>query len=209
MIKVNNEEELIYNMLKAIGENPDRPGLKDTPKRVSRMWKELFRGYTEKAPVVTTFDNGYDGIVCDEMIFDNGTWASMCEHHMQPIINGKYHFAYIPNPRGKILGLSKVGRVVDYYSARLQVQERLVHQIVEYLWDSLTVEKVLTHDDSRKECVKFEPLGMGLVMDAEHLCKTLRGVKKKGSMRTTKLIGTFKDNAMARSEFLGWVNSNR
>jgi len=181
-------EDIVKNMLKAIGEDPDREGLKGTPDRVVRMWKEIFRGYdVNNKPKVTTFNNGSDGVVYDQMICDTGCFYSMCEHHMMPIFNGIYFFSYIPHTKGKILGLSKVARVVDYYSARLQIQERLTHQIIDYLW------KLLCNDDEHK------PLGMGLVLEAHHLCKEMRGVKKKGVMRTTKLLGTIKIDPAARA----------
>jgi GTP cyclohydrolase I len=128
------------------------------------------------------------------MITDTGDFYSNCEHHGVPFF-GKYYFAYIPHPEGKILGLSKVARVVDYFSAKLQIQERLVHEVSEYLWKTLS-------KDSQP------PIGMAFVMEAEHLCKTMRGVKKKGKMRTTELRGAIKEDASARAEFMGWVNSN-
>ena len=180
-------------MLKGIGEDIEREGLLETPLRVVRMWNEIFRGYDEyQKPKITIFNNGADGIKVDQMICDSGDFYSHCEHHMVPFF-GKYWFAYIPNPKGKVLGLSKVARIVDFHSAKLQVQERLVHDIVVDLYDALG---------------KPKPLAMGLVMEAEHLCKSMRGVKKKGKMRTTKLIGTFKTDPSARAEFLDWVNKN-
>lgn len=197
---MNDEQEMIvYDMLREIGENPDREGLIDTPKRVVKMWKEIFRGYDkQQLPIVTTFNNGSDGIVYDQMIHDEGEFYSMCEHHMIPFI-GKYFFAYIPAKNGKLLGLSKVARVVDYFSARLQIQERLGHDIVNYLWKSIC------NNCSSED----KPLSMALVLEAEHLCKTMRGAKKKGKMRTTILKGTFKDDPSARAEFFGWVNNKR
>ena len=186
------EEQAVKKILELIGENPDREGLKETPQRVAKMWKEIFRGYDKtKCPKVTTFFNSNDGIVCDEMISDTGPFYSHCEHHMVPFM-GQYFFAYVPHPKGKILGLSKVGRIVDYYSAKLQIQERLVHQIVEHLWDELSIQSK-------------PPLAMGLIMEAEHLCKTMRGVKKKGKMRSTKLLGTFKTDPAARAEFFNMI----
>jgi len=182
--------------LRAIGEDPNREGLKGTPERVVRMWKEIFRGYDkEQLPKVTVFNNGSDGVVYDQMINDDGTFYSQCEHHVIPF-SGKYYFAYIPNTKGKILGLSKVARVVDYFSAKLQIQERLTHQIVKHIWNEISVGE-------------YGPIGMGLVMEGEHLCKTMRGVKKKGKMRTTVLYGAFKNEPETRQEFLDWVNSNR
>jgi len=179
-----------------IGEDPTREGLVGTPDRVVRMWKEIFRGYNKKEkPKVTIFNNGHDGIVYDEMITDTGNFYSHCEHHSVPFF-GTYHFAYIPHSNGKILGLSKVARVVDYFSAKLQIQERLTHEIVNYLWTVLCNKKICKHP----------PLAMAFRMEGEHLCKTMRGVKKKGTMTTTQLFGSFKDDPLARSEFMKWVN---
>lgn len=192
------QEKIVKDMLIAIGEEPNREGLKDTPKRVVKMWKELFGGYNkENSPKITTFANGADKIVVDEMISDTGEFFSHCEHHMVPFV-GRYWFAYIPSAKGQLLGLSKVGRVVDFHSSKLQVQERLVHDVVTHLWNALSKTK----DNWNK------PIGMGLVIEAEHLCKTMRGVKKKGKMRTTKLIGAFKEDPSVREEFLNWVNKN-
>lgn len=191
---MDDKETLIKNVLKEIGENPDREGLRETPQRIVKMWNEIYKGYDkDKLPVVTTFNNGSDGIIYDQMINDLGDFYSQCEHHKLPFI-GKYYFAYIPNPKGKILGLSKVARVVDYFSSKLQIQERLTHEIVEYLWTILC------------NICEYPPIGMGLVLEAEHLCKTMRGAKKKGEMRTTYLKGTIKTDILARSEFLDWVN---
>jgi GTP cyclohydrolase I len=182
------KEELIKQILQNIGEDPKREGLQDTPKRVVKMWKEIFRGYDlSQKPQITSFKNGKDGIVYDQMIVDKGTFHSHCEHHMVPFF-GEYIFAYIPSQNGNILGLSKVARVIDFHCAKLQVQERLVHDIVEDIWKSLC-------DNGT------EPLGMALMMKGEHLCKTMRGVKKKGQMVTTKLKGVF-FNTEVREEFL-------
>jgi len=187
--KTEYPEELITNMLLKIGENPDRPGLIDTPKRVIKMWKEIFRGYDpEQKPKVAIFKNGMDGLVYDQMIIDEGNFYSHCEHHMVPFF-GNYHFAYIPDKAGNIIGLSKVARIVDYHAAKLQIQERLVHDIIENIWEELCKDVVC-------------PIGMGLLMTGEHLCKTMRGVKKKGKMTTIKLKGAFYDNPAVKSEFL-------
>lgn len=185
-------EELIRDLLRYIGEDPDRPGLKGTPDRIIRMWREIFRGYDPaQHPKVTTFDNGVDGLTYDNMVVDSGPFYSMCEHHMMPFF-GKYVFAYIPNPKGKILGLSKIGRVVDYYAARLQVQERLVADIVADITKALGTE--------------YPPLGVALMMQGEHLCKTMRGVKKPGLMSACRLEGVFlKENAV-RAEFFAAAN---
>jgi len=191
----NKAEILVKKMLEHIGENSDREGLVDTPKRVVKMWSELFSGYYGPPPNITMFNNGNDGIIYDEMISDEGPFISHCEHHMVPFM-GHYWFAYLPHTKGKILGLSKVARIVDYFSARLQIQERLTHQIIQHIWESMCDDKVC----------KNKPLGMGLVLEAEHLCKTMRGVKKQGKMRTTKLLGVFKTDGIVRNEFMDWVN---
>ena len=195
-ISKEDKENNVSIMLWMIGENPTREGLQGTPDRVVRMWKEIFRGYDKtQIPKVTTFNNGTDGLTYDEMITDTGTFYSHCEHHMVPFF-GHYYFAYIPHPNGKVLGLSKVARIVDYYSAKLQVQERLVHEIINHLW------KELAGDGEHK------PIGMALVMEGEHLCKTMRGVKKKGKMRTTELRGALKTDPSTRAEFMTWVTKN-
>lgn len=178
-------------ILKGIGENPDREGLKGTPDRIVRMWKEIFRGYDpSQKPKITTFPNGEDGIVYDNMVVDEGDFYSNCEHHIQNFF-GKYWFAYIPNPQGKILGISKISRVVDYCSARLQVQERLTHDIVAMLSDALGEDN--------------PPLGIALVMKGRHMCKEARGARKKGVMTTSYLTGIFKTDADLRSEFMNLI----
>lgn len=181
-------EELWSLILKEIGENPDREGLLNTPKRIANMYEELFRGYDKtKIPSVTCFKNGSDGLTYNQMILDEGEYYSFCEHHVIPFF-GKYYFAYIPNPKGKILGLSKVARVVDYFSSKLQIQERLVQEIVDYIW------KELSKDGN-------SPLGIALIMKGEHLCKTMRGAKKKGQMTSSCIRGVFEEQAV-RDEFL-------
>jgi len=185
-------EENIRRMLQCIGEDPDREGLLGTPDRIARMFKEIFRGYDPRQkPKITTFQNGTDGITYDNMVIDEGNFYSCCEHHMMPFF-GHYWFAYIPNPKGRILGISKIGRVIDYCSAKLQVQERLVHDIVEML------EKALGDD--------HPPLGIALVMKGEHLCKTMRGAKKQGIMTSSFLTGMFKTSPEVRAEFMQFVN---
>jgi len=195
-----NVQKLIKHLLKEIGENPERSGLLETPKRVANMYKELFRGYdSKKKPKITTFMNGEDGLTYDQMIIDEGGFYSHCEHHMVPFF-GQYWFAYIPNPRGKIMGLSKVARIVDYYAARLQIQERLVQEVVEELWDALSIR----NDDFPA----IEPLGMALVLKGKHLCKSMRGAKKEGWMTTIDLRGAMRDDNNARLEFLKFVNGD-
>lgn len=184
-------EEHIRAILKGIGENPSRVGLKGTPDRIVRMFKEIFRGYDPaQKPKITTFPNGEDGIVYDSMVLDEGDFHSLCEHHAMPFF-GKYWLAYIPNPKGRILGISKIGRVVDYCAARLQVQERLTHDVVDML------SKALGED--------FPPLGIALVMKGEHLCKTMRGARKKGTMTSSYLTGVFKTEPALRAEFMNLI----
>jgi len=179
-------EKHIKEILILIGEDTNREGLRGTPERVARMYAEVFRGYDEKQkPKVTTFQNGADGLKIDEMIIDKGDLYSHCEHHMC-MISARYFFAYIPND--VVLGLSKVARIVDYYSAKLQIQERLVKEIV---------------DELQKIC---KPKGIALVVVGEHFCKTMRGVKKKGEMITSDLRGAFKENDATRAEFMKFVN---
>lgn len=186
--KIEND---IRDIFQYIGENPDRTGLQGTPDRIVRMLAELFRGYDEsQKPKITVFPNGQDGITYDSMVVDEGHFYSVCEHHMMPFF-GRYWFAYIPNSNGKIIGLSKVARVVDYCSARMQIQERLVQDIVKMIEDALGGEN--------------PPLGIALIMEGEHLCKSMRGVKKKGTMKSSCLTGLFKEDQAVRSEFMNLV----
>ena len=187
-------EDSIATILKYIGEDPERTGLKDTPNRVVRMYDEILRGYDEtQKPKITTFNNGDDGILYDNMVIDEGKFYSMCEHHMMPFF-GNYWFAYIPHEKGRILGLSKIARVVDFCSARLQVQERLVYDVVKMIEDALTKDS------------KYQPLGIAMVMKGEHLCKTMRGVKKQGLMTSSHLTGVFKSDIEVRTEFMNLIN---
>ena len=186
-------ESLIRQLLIEIGENPDRIGLQGTPDRVCRMFKEIYRGYdAAKAPKITTFPNGTDGIIYDTMVIDHGDFYSQCEHHMKDFF-GKYWFAYIPAPKGRILGISKIGRVVDYCSAKLQVQERLGHDIVDMLMEALTKDGAP------------EPLGVALVMKGRHMCKESRGARKKGIMTTAIMEGCFREDINVREEFMHQV----
>lgn len=197
MAKITKEtaEKHIKELLEYIGEDPNRKGLEGTPDRIIRMWKEIFRGYDpSQKPKITTFDNNDDGIIYDNMVIDQGDFHSNCEHHCVWFW-GKYWFAYIPNPKGKILGISKIGRVVDYCSARLQIQERLVHDIVDMLKDALGSE--------------YPPLGIALVMKGHHSCKEFRGAKKKGIMTSSYLEGAFKDDPQVRAEFMNLVNGDK
>lgn len=175
-------ESAVRQLLIAIGENPDREGLVGTPDRIARMYQEIFRGYdSAQAPKITTFENEehYNG-----MVFDSGDYYSMCEHHMLPFF-GKYYFAYIPSKDGRIIGISKVARVVSYCAARLQLQERLAKEVVEMLSNAVQHK----HD------------GMAIVMKGTHLCKSMRGVKNNGMMTATYLTGAFLQEEKLRHEF--------
>lgn len=178
--------QVVELMIESIKDNPQREGLLETPNRVAKMWSEMFRGYDiNQKPKITIFNNSNDGLNYDQMIHDTGYFYSQCEHHMVPFF-GTYHFAYIPNK--KILGLSKVARIVDYFSAKLQVQERLGKEIL---------------DELEKE---LKPQAIGLVLKARHLCKEMRGVKKiGGEMITSDLRGKFKTEPETRAEFISFI----
>lgn len=183
-------EQLIRELLIEIGEDPNREGLQETPNRIMRMYKEIYRGYDPKQkPKITTFENDME---CEDIVFDTGNYYSVCEHHMMPFF-GKYYFAYIPKKDGKILGISKISRVVQYCSAKLQLQERLAHEIVTMLLDAL---------DNYVE-------GAAIVMKGTHLCKTMRGSKSNGEMSVAYLIGKFKDNPECRSEFYKLIDMQK
>lgn len=182
-------ERAIRAILSHIGENPEREGLVGTPDRIIRMWREIFRGYDPKQkPKITTFSNDMHST---DIVFDCGEYYSMCEHHMMPFF-GKYYFAYIPSETGRILGISKIARVVGYCAARLQLQERLARDIVKMLSDAL--------DNDLQ--------GMAIVMRGTHLCKTMRGVRSNGQMTVAHLSGIFKDNPEARKEFYKLIDAN-
>lgn len=173
--------EHIRDLLRYIGEDPDREGLINTPDRILRMWEEIFRGYNvSKKPKITTFENE-DNIA--DMVFDSGDYYSMCEHHILPFF-GKYYFAYIPSATGRILGISKVARVIEYCAAKMQLQERLAKEAVEMLTEALG-----------GECQ-----GMAIVMKGTHLCKSMRGVKNRGEMTASYFTGVF-NNTAVKQEF--------
>jgi len=181
-ISRDEAEKAIKTLLLYIGENPDREGLKGTPDRIIRMWDEIFRGYDkDKIPRITTFPNEEKET---DIVFDSGDYYSMCEHHILPFF-GKYYFAYIPSPDGRILGISKVARVIGYCAARLQLQERLAIDIIKMLDAALN----------------GKALGFAIVMRGQHLCKTMRGVRNKGKMTVSHFTGVFKDDPDKRNEF--------
>jgi GTP cyclohydrolase I len=174
-------EQAISQILIAIGENPQREGLQRTPRRVARMYHELLGGYHIDPRAVINgalFDVKYDEMVLVRDI----EFYSMCEHHMLPFM-GRVHVAYIPD--GKVLGLSKIPRIVDIYARRLQVQERMTRQIADFLRDLL------------------KPQGVAVVVEAMHLCSMMRGVRKHDARMTTSAMhGAFRANLATRQEFL-------
>ena len=177
-------EELVRNMLLQLGENPGREGLVKTPSRVASSMKFLTKGYTED---VQTLFNGavFQETYSEMVIVKDIDFFSLCEHHMLPFY-GKVHVAYLP--KGKIVGLSKIPRLVDMFSRRLQVQERMTQQIAQSLFDAL------------------RPMGVGVVCEAHHLCMMMRGVEKQGSSATTSaMLGEFRTDVKTRSEFLTLV----
>lgn len=178
----------ILHILDSVGEDPERDGLKRTPERVARMYDELLVGYTVD-PVQLLNEALFD-VEYDEMVMVKDIeFYSMCEHHLLPIA-GKAHVAYVPN--GKVVGLSKMPRVVDVFARRLQVQERMTRQIADFL-DSL-----------------IHPKGIGVVVDAAHMCVMMRGANKAHArMRTSALIGVFKDDARTRAEFMNHIGQAR
>jgi GTP cyclohydrolase I len=173
-------EEGVRLILQGIGEDPDRGGLRETPARVARMYQEIFAGIGVDASEIVTVVEGAD---FDEMIMVRDIpLYSMCEHHLIPF-NGKAHVAYIPNKSQQITGLSKIARVVDTLAKKPQVQERLTTEIAE------AIEQALS------------PRGVFVVIEAEHLCMTMRGIKKPGAVTVTSAIrGLFRNDARTRQE---------
>lgn len=188
-------EELIAEQLRLLDPEPDRPGLADTPRRVAAMLAELTAGYSTRPFELTTFAS--DG--ADEMVVMSGIrFYSLCEHHLIPFM-GHATVGYIPSPAGRLIGLSKIPRLVAHFSRRLQLQERLTEQIAEALEDALT-----SSDGS------FEPaLGVGVLIRARHLCVEMRGVRATSVDTTTsKLTGLMKSDEKARAEFLDLARAN-
>lgn len=178
-------ERAVREILEAIGEDPDRDGLQETPKRVARMYSEVVGGLYEDADehLQVTFDAHHDEMI---MVRDIPLY-SLCEHHLVPFL-GRAHVAYIPGKDGRITGLSKLARLVDTYARRLQVQERLTAQIAD------EIENVL------------EPRGVLVVLEAEHLCMSMRGVRKPGSSTVTSAMrGLFRENVATRNEALQFI----
>jgi GTP cyclohydrolase I len=178
-------ERAVRELLEAIGEDPDRDGLVRTPSRVADMFSEIFSGLEEDpaSHLTVRFDADHDEMVMVREI----PLYSTCEHHLVPFI-GKAHVAYIPGDDGRITGLSKLARLVDGFARRPQVQERLTTQIAD------TINEVL------------KPKGVLVVIEAEHLCMSMRGVRKPGSLTVTSAVrGLFKTNAATRAEAMGFI----
>lgn len=182
-------ERAVTELLLAIGEDPDREGLRDTPARVARAYTEQFAGLRQHpADVLTTvFDAGHDEMV---IVRDIEMYAT-CEHHLVPFF-GVAHIGYIPNVKGQITGLSKLARLVDVYARRPQVQERMTSQIADALVETL------------------EPRGVVVVIEAEHLCMAMRGVRKQGARTVTSAVrGAFRDNDVTRAEAMSLIFGHR
>ena len=186
MIDKPRIEAAVREILIGIGEDPERDGLVDTPARVARMYEEIFAGLYEDADshLKVTFDADHDEMV---MVRDISV-VSCCEHHLVPFV-GKAHVAYIPNENGRITGLSKLARLVDAYAKRPQVQERLTSQVADELERSL------------------KPRGVLVVIEAEHMCMSMRGVRKPGSTTVTSAVrGIFRENAATRFEAMRYID---
>ena len=185
---VINQEKIaagVRMIIEAIGDDPDREGLKDTARRVARMYGEFFQGLHEdpRTYLQVVFDEQHDEMV----LVKDVPFHSMCEHHLLPF-HGRVHAAYIP--RGRVVGLSKIARVIEVFARRPQVQERMTAQIADLMTDELDAH------------------GVGVVVEASHTCMTMRGVKKPGSLMVTSAMrGSFKTDQATRSEFMSLVVS--
>ena len=183
-----NQEKIaagVRMIIEAIGDDPDREGLKDTARRVARMYGEFFQGLHEdpRSYLQVVFDEQHDEMV----LVKDVPFYSMCEHHLLPF-HGRVHAAYIPH--GRVVGLSKIARVIEVFARRPQVQERMTSQIADLLMDELDAQ------------------GVGVVVEASHTCMTMRGVKKPGSLMVTSAMrGSFKTDLATRSEFMSLVVS--
>ena len=184
MSKDKNIEQLTVDLLNAIGEDPNREGLLRTPLRVAKAWDFFSTGYTQSLDEIVNnalfSEDNKDMVVVRDIEF-----YSLCEHHLIPFF-GKAHVAYIPN--GKVIGLSKIPRIIDMFSRRLQVQERLTRQISE------TIKDVLN------------PVGVAVIMEGQHMCMQMRGVQKQSSFTTTSsMLGKFRESDRTRSEFMSII----
>ncbi len=181
-------EEAVRNILVEIGEDPNRQGLLDTPYRVAKMYKEVTTGY--QADPYKIINNAIFDVEYDEMVVvANIEYYSLCEHHMLPFF-GVVHVGYIP--KGKVVGLSKIPRIVDMFARRLQIQEKMTTQIANLLNETL------------------QPDGVGVVVEGQHMCMMMRGVQKdKAKMITSAMLGSFRDDEKTRNEFLNLIRSPR
>lgn len=189
LIDTARVERAVRELLAAVGEDPDREGLTRTPARVAAMWAEVLAGAAEEPDdhLGVTFDIDHDEMV---MVRDIN-FASMCEHHLLPFI-GRAHVAYVPGPEGRFTGLSKLARLVDGYARRLQVQERLTAQVAD------AIE------------AKLGAAGVVVVVEAEHLCMTVRGVRKPGAFTVTSAVrGIYAHDAAARAEVMSFIHNDR
>jgi GTP cyclohydrolase I len=184
-VDVARIEAAVREILSAIGEDPDRPGLQDTPARVARAYAETFAGLLQDPYEVlaTTFDEDHDEMVLVKDI----AMYSTCEHHLVPF-HGVAHVGYIPGADGRVTGLSKLARLVEVYARRPQVQERMTRQVADALYEVL------------------KPQGVIVVIEAEHLCMAMRGIRKPGATTVTSAVrGIFRDNAATRSEAMDLI----
>lgn len=185
---MKNVESLIKDLIAEIGENPDRKGLKKTPDRVAKSWEYFSRGYKTNIQDIVN-DAIFDEDVSEIVVVRDIEFFSICEHHLIPFF-GRCHVGYLPD--GKIIGLSKIPRIVDAFSQRLQVQERLTHQIAD------TINEVLN------------PVGVAVVMEGRHLCMQMRGVEKQNSFATSSaMLGQFRDSPETRAEFLSIIGMDK
>lgn len=187
-VELDRVRKIIFDLLDAVGEDPNREGLKNTPDRVARMYTELLSGYNTNPE--TIINGALFHINYDEMVLVRDIeFYSLCEHHMLPFL-GRAHVAYLP--AGKVIGLSKIPRIVDMYARRLQVQERMTRQIADLIQNTL------------------EPQGVAVVVEGMHLCSMMRGVKKHDARMTTSAMhGAFRANLATRQEFLNNISRPR
>jgi GTP cyclohydrolase I len=185
MVNQNRIKQAMVSIIEAIGENPLREGVKGTPRRVAEMYAELFSGLDvdPKSELTVDFEEGYEEMV----ILRDIPFYSMCEHHLLPFY-GVAHVGYIPSPGGRVVGVSKLARVVEICARRPQLQERMTQQIADAIFEAL------------------QPAGVAVVIQAEHLCMVMRGIKKPGTtVITSSVRGNFRSKVATRSEFLSLI----
>ena len=181
-------KNLTKQLLEEIGEDPSREGLLKTPSRVAKAWSFFSRGYNQDLDEIIN-NAVFNEDATDMVVVRDVEFFSLCEHHLIPFF-GRAHVAYLPN--GKVIGLSKIPRIIDMFSRRLQVQERLTRQIAE------TVKEIL------------DPIGVAVIMEGQHMCMQMRGVEKQNSLTTTSsMLGKFRESDRTRAEFLSIIGLNR